>query len=70
MQALAAQLALDAARAYNALAALVPALPYDGGSGAALGALQPRSAAEVPHAAASLYKIRCLRLPGAWQRCM
>jgi hypothetical protein len=68
-QALAAQLALDAARAYNALAALVPALPYDGAPGAALGALQPRPAAEVPHAAAKPPKMRCLRLPGAWQRC-
>ena len=36
-QALAAQLALDAARAYNALAALVPALPFDGDPASALG---------------------------------
>ena len=38
MQALAAQLALDAARAYNALAAVVPALPFDGNPAAKLGA--------------------------------
>ena len=36
-QALAAQLALDAARAYNALAALVPALPFDGDPASVLG---------------------------------